>query len=179
MSSDLLWFWGLPHGPHLHRVQAEVLLLRQLGAAIGGAPGPCTAVTAAKITVQPQAEVPVLTPHTLRETTWRVRKEKHDLSLKCFSFSPTCQSSANIVLHQSSMKAGAFLCQNVLFNWWSWKYSKHEYHLLRDKHSLIYLFLENKKHHTAGTVSKDILNLCLCAVWYQQKTHVRFSERSC
>lgn len=52
--------------PHFHGVQSEVLVSRQLRAAVRGALGPCAAVTAAKITVQPQTKVFMLTPHTLR-----------------------------------------------------------------------------------------------------------------
>ncbi|TNN31791.1 hypothetical protein EYF80_058051 [Liparis tanakae] len=41
----------------------------ELGAAVGRARGPCTAVTAPKVSVQPQAEVSVLPAHALVETS--------------------------------------------------------------------------------------------------------------
>lgn len=71
--SDLLWFWWFSDCPDFHWFQGEVLFSRELRAAIGGAPGPRAAMTVAEITVQPQAEVAMLTAHTLRKT----RKQKH------------------------------------------------------------------------------------------------------
>lgn len=65
----ILWLWRFPHRPHFHGVQAEVLLSGELGAAVGGALGSGTAVTSTKVAVQPQAEVAVLTSHTLMEQT--------------------------------------------------------------------------------------------------------------
>lgn len=65
----ILWLWRLPNRPHFHGVQAEVFLSGELGAAVGGALRPCTAVTSAKVAVEPQAEVAVLAPHTLKKQT--------------------------------------------------------------------------------------------------------------
>lgn len=65
---DLLQFGGLADPPHLQGVQGKVLVPRQLGTAVGGACGPRPAMATPKVTVQPQAEVAVLTAHTLLQT---------------------------------------------------------------------------------------------------------------
>lgn len=65
VDTDLFLLRGLPNPPHLQRVQGEVLLSRELRAAIGSAARPCPAMPTAKITIQPQAKVPMLTTHAL------------------------------------------------------------------------------------------------------------------
>lgn len=68
MLSYIIWFWRFSDRPHLHGVQGEVFLCRELGAAVGGAFWSGAAVTLAKVTVEPQAEVAMLTTHTLMRT---------------------------------------------------------------------------------------------------------------
>lgn len=65
---DLLWLWRFPNRPHFHGVQAEVFLCGELRAAVGGAFRSGTAVTSAKVAVEPQAEVAMLPTHTLKQT---------------------------------------------------------------------------------------------------------------
>lgn len=91
MFSHLLWFWGFSNRPHFQWVQGEVLLSGELRAAVGGALWSCAAVTTAKITVQPQTKVTVLTAHTLMktgehkhqetQTEWRQASNKINLIL--------------------------------------------------------------------------------------------------
>lgn len=61
----ILWLWRLPNRPHFQGVQAEVLVCGELRAAVGGTFGSGTAVTSTKVAVEPQAEVAMLTTHSL------------------------------------------------------------------------------------------------------------------
>lgn len=63
--SHLRRFRWFSNGPHFHGVHGEVLLPGKLRAAVRGALWPCSAVAPAKITVQPQTKVAVLTAHPL------------------------------------------------------------------------------------------------------------------
>ena len=61
-----LCLWGISHRPHLHLLELEVLLGRQLRAAVRGARGLGLAVSFPEIDVDPQPKVTVLSSHTLR-----------------------------------------------------------------------------------------------------------------
>lgn len=71
----IVWYRRFSNRPHFHRVQAEVLLCGELGAAVGGAFGSGSAVTSAEVTVEPQAEVAVLTTHTLVTTDGGIQEQ--------------------------------------------------------------------------------------------------------
>lgn len=68
MLPYVIWFRRLSDRPHLHGVQGEVFLRGESGAAVGGAFRSGAAVPLAEVTVEPQAEVAVLTAHTLTRT---------------------------------------------------------------------------------------------------------------
>lgn len=79
----IVWYRRFSNRPHFHRVQAEVFLCGQLGAAVGGAFGSGTAVTSTEIAVEPQAEVAVLTAHTLVTTDGVIQDQKSKLG-RCY-----------------------------------------------------------------------------------------------
>lgn len=79
MLPYVIWFWRFSNRPHLHGVQGEVFLGGELGAAVGGALWSGAAVTLAKVTVEPQAEVAMLTSHTLRRTDRGIQCQKSQL----------------------------------------------------------------------------------------------------
>lgn len=85
---DLLWLWRFPDRPNFHGVQAEVLLCGELGAAVGGAFRSGTAVTSAKVAVEPQAEVAMLPTHTLMKQTQskRIQHQKNWTRLLLWEF---------------------------------------------------------------------------------------------
>ncbi len=62
----LLFFRWLPNGPHLHGVQFEDLVSWELRTSICGAAWSSPTVSVSKIRVQPQAEIAMLTTHTLK-----------------------------------------------------------------------------------------------------------------
>lgn len=79
----IVWHRRFPNRPHFHRVQAEVFLCGQLGAAVGGALGSGAAVTSAEVAVEPQAEVAVLTAHTLVTADGGIQDQQSELG-RCY-----------------------------------------------------------------------------------------------